>query len=171
MRQNAQRKSSNELSCRRVTATENACSRGTSNSSLRKNADQRQPQRLPERPRSSSWDCQDPQCLTDIHCQIENCQNGRDDNANGLVDCQDPQCFNAMRCQPETCNDEKDNNGDNLTDCDDPQCADSEFCVVTPKSSSESCAATPKSQSPMSGFALLAMIGASLGLLRRRRFN
>ncbi|MBO4350458.1 MAG: trypsin-like serine protease [Proteobacteria bacterium] len=116
-------------------------------------------------------DCYDPQCSMDIHCQIENCQNNIDDNANGLIDCQDPQCGSELRCQPEVCNDQKDNNGDGLMDCGDPQCADSELCVVTPKSSSESCSASPKSSSSLCGFAWLALLGTSLGMRRRRRHN
>ena len=73
-------------------------------------------------------DCDDPWCFSALHCRPEICDNGKDDNGNGLVDCDDPQCADALNCQPEICNDGIDNNGNGFIDCRDIQCIDSIYC-------------------------------------------
>ena len=50
--------------------------------------------------------CMDPRCVGDPRCHVlgtEVCNNGVDDNDNGLIDCADPQCFNFPGCQIKTC--------------------------------------------------------------------
>ncbi len=64
----------------------------------------------------------------------EVCDNGHDDDADGLVDCDDPECASDESCsilpgcEPtlELCEDGIDNNGNGDTDCDD-LCCDA-FC-------------------------------------------
>jgi subtilisin-like proprotein convertase family protein len=53
------------------------------------------------------------------------CQNGVDDDGDGLVDCQEAACASSPGCpKPESaCGDALDNDGDNLVDCSDPSCA------------------------------------------------
>lgn len=64
-------------------------------------------------------DCEDPDCGCDPRVEI--CDNGIDDDNNGLIDCQDPACD---PCDPpiEICDDGIDNDGDGLIDCADPDC-------------------------------------------------
>nr|WKN36295.1 gliding motility-associated C-terminal domain-containing protein [Tunicatimonas sp. TK19036] len=63
----------------------------------------------------------------------ENCNNGVDDDGDGLIDCKDGDCINAPSCIlertegvvngiPINCNDGIDNDGDGLADCNDPKC-------------------------------------------------
>jgi len=73
-------------------------------------------------------DCDDPYCFRFPACIQEICDNGIDDNGNGLVDCEDPACADALNCQPEICNDGIDNNGNGFIDCRDIQCIDSIYC-------------------------------------------
>ncbi|HZS40588.1 MAG TPA: hypothetical protein VFF06_27335 [Polyangia bacterium] len=50
--------------------------------------------------------CKDPQCVGDPRCHVlgdEICNNGIDDNDNGLTDCKDPQCFNFQGCKMHMC--------------------------------------------------------------------
>lgn len=59
----------------------------------------------------------------------ENCDNGVDDDKDGLVDCADDDCATHARCLPETlCNDRLDNDGDGDIDCDDSDCATLPVC-------------------------------------------
>jgi Peptidase family M23 len=66
----------------------------------------------------------------------EYCDNGVDDNGDGLVDCDDPKCVYVDRCAEgdEVCDDQWDNDRDGATDCDDndclgaPACAPPELC-------------------------------------------
>ncbi len=53
------------------------------------------------------------------------CNDGIDNNGNGLTDCEDPGCWDSEACN---CNDGIDNNGNGLTDCEDPECAFSVHC-------------------------------------------
>ena len=65
----------------------------------------------------------------------EICNNGKDDNCNGLSDCADPSCFGDPTCsQPgqEICNNGIDDNGNGLVDCADPECLTSIVCRPTP---------------------------------------
>jgi len=67
----------------------------------------------------------------------EVCDNGLDDDGNGLVDCDDSACDSdagclaaVPGCEPrrEYCEDDVDNDGNGSTDCDDPCCA--AFCFA-----------------------------------------
>jgi hypothetical protein len=49
------------------------------------------------------------------------CDDGQDNDCDGLTDCADPDC--AASCVETDCGDSVDNDGDTLTDCDDPDCA------------------------------------------------
>jgi len=73
-------------------------------------------------------DCDDPYCFAFPACIIEICDDGIDNNGNGLIDCEDPACEDALICQPEICNDGIDNNGNGFIDCRDLQCIDSIYC-------------------------------------------
>ena len=67
--------------------------------------------------------------------KTEDCENGRDDNANGLVDCCDPVCVDEKACEvpptncPEDCENELDDDGDGSVDCDDEDCALDPVCL------------------------------------------
>lgn len=45
-------------------------------------------------------DCDDPDCSEWPDCIVEDCENGIDDNGNGLTDCEDPDCFHFPACLP-----------------------------------------------------------------------
>jgi subtilisin-like proprotein convertase family protein len=53
------------------------------------------------------------------------CQNGIDDDSDGLIDCQEPNCASSPSCpKPESaCGDGIDNDADTMVDCADPSCA------------------------------------------------
>lgn len=54
----------------------------------------------------------------------EVCDNGLDDDNDGLADCEDPECSGDEHCVAvEICSDGIDNDGDGAIDCDDPDCA------------------------------------------------
>ena len=57
------------------------------------------------------------------------CDNGVDDNGNGLVDCADPDCLYDEACAENDCSDGIDNNNNGLTDCADPSCALDPACL------------------------------------------
>ena len=61
----------------------------------------------------------------DADAPFEDCDDGQDNDGDGLVDCDDPDCINDPSCQaePEDCDDGIDNDGDGLVDCEDPDCA------------------------------------------------
>jgi hypothetical protein len=72
-----------------------------------------------------SKNCMLPACVGDPRCHTpgtEICNNGIDDNNNGLIDCADPQCFNFPGCQKGHMCDP------NHVDCTDPQCVDQPQC-------------------------------------------
>lgn len=58
------------------------------------------------------------------------CQDGLDDDGDGMIDCADADCFDAANCQAggseertdRACSDWVDNDGDGATDCDDADC-------------------------------------------------
>ncbi len=57
------------------------------------------------------------------------CDDGLDNDMDGLIDCADPDCFGQTGCTVETiCNDGQDNDLDGLTDCEDPDCATYSYC-------------------------------------------
>ena len=62
----------------------------------------------------------------------ERCNDGIDNNGDGLMDCEEPACFDVPPCGPENfstvCRDELDNDGDGDTDCDDVDCQVFMFC-------------------------------------------
>ncbi len=55
------------------------------------------------------------------------CNNGIDDDDDGLVDCRDPECVQSASCK-ESCFDHVDNDGDGLIDCDDLACSQLPLC-------------------------------------------
>ncbi|NNE28652.1 MAG: T9SS type A sorting domain-containing protein [Saprospiraceae bacterium] len=64
----------------------------------------------------------------------EICDNGIDDDGDGLTDCEDPDCSNASNCQtsnPEICDNGIDDDGDGLTDCADSDCSNASNCQPT----------------------------------------
>jgi hypothetical protein len=62
----------------------------------------------------------------------EICDNGIDDNGNGLIDCADPECAGDPACAREICDNGIDDNGNGLIDCADPQCQDDPACRPGP---------------------------------------
>jgi cysteine-rich repeat protein len=71
----------------------------------------------------------------DENCRIEpgateNCDDGVDNDGNGLVDCEDPGCAEVCR-EAEICNDGVDNDGDGAVDCEDDDCRADPTCIVT----------------------------------------
>lgn len=53
----------------------------------------------------------------------EDCDNGEDDDGDGLIDCADDDCATNTDCvELEICDNDGDDNGNGLTDCDDPYC-------------------------------------------------
>ncbi|MFZ5771232.1 MAG: hypothetical protein ACOY4W_07370, partial [Thermodesulfobacteriota bacterium] len=66
-------------------------------------------------------------------CLVEVCNDGIDNNANGLIDCADAACSGAPGCaatEKGMCTDQFDNDGDGLADCLDPDCARDKACKV-----------------------------------------
>ncbi|WP_373049497.1 hypothetical protein [Vulgatibacter sp.] len=72
----------------------------------------------------SAADCSDTDCMAIYPCAAagERCDDGIDNDGDGLADCQDPDCSNQSTCA-EICTDGIDNDGDGLVDCDDGECA------------------------------------------------
>ena len=67
-------------------------------------------------------DCDDGDCFSSNECTYEICDNGIDDDNDGWVDCSDTECFNLTYCI-EICDNGIDDNGNGLVDGDDPQCS------------------------------------------------
>jgi hypothetical protein len=68
--------------------------------------------------------CKLPECVGDPRCHVpgtEICNNGLDDDDDGLVDCKDPDCATFPGCQPHMCD-------PNNPDCTDPMCVDNPKC-------------------------------------------
>jgi hypothetical protein len=64
---------------------------------------------------------------------MEVCDNGTDDDGDGLVDCADVDCATAPSCcrpRPEVCTNGVDDDCDRLVDCADPDCRRSPSCCV-----------------------------------------
>ncbi len=63
----------------------------------------------------------------------EVCNNGTDDDRDGLTDCDDPDCSADPSCggQPEVCNNGADDDRDGLTDCDDVDCNGDPACSTS----------------------------------------
>ena len=70
----------------------------------------------------------------DVGCgTIEICDNGVDDDCNGLVDCFDPACQSQPVCfvhKKEICNNGIDDDGNSLIDCKDPACFGDPACFT-----------------------------------------
>ncbi len=61
---------------------------------------------------------------------MEVCDNGIDDDGDGLVDCEDPDCCNSSNCNcSEICSNGLDDDGDGLVDCNDPDCCGVGSCT------------------------------------------
>ncbi|MEL6832083.1 MAG: M43 family zinc metalloprotease [Bacteroidota bacterium] len=62
-------------------------------------------------------------------CGPEDCENGIDDDGDGLADCEDPDCD----CfEEEICDNDIDDDGDGLVDCEDPDLAEDCCCYEPP---------------------------------------
>jgi hypothetical protein len=73
-------------------------------------------------------DCSDSDCAA--QCPEAACRNNRDDDQDGLRDCLDPDCFDATGCEAERdCDDGVDDDGDDLVDCADDECTGAPACV------------------------------------------
>ena len=70
-------------------------------------------------------DCEDPDCLNSNTCLVEICNNGIDDDGDGFIDCADAECQQITTCV-EICDNGVDDNGDGLVDGEDPQCNSSQ---------------------------------------------
>ena len=53
---------------------------------------------------------------------VEDCENGADDDGDGLVDCEDAGCIDALSCGEVDCGDFGDDDNDGLVDCQDDDC-------------------------------------------------
>jgi hypothetical protein len=75
------------------------------------------------------WSLTDPENAGPFELVVDlapefDCNDGQDNDGNGLIDCADPTCANAPVCIPESnCNDGEDNDEDGDTDCTDADCA------------------------------------------------
>lgn len=73
-------------------------------------------------------DCLDSQCWAAAAC-LERCTGGNDEDRDGLVDCRDrTDCGADAACVERSCGDGADNDGDGATDCDDWDCVASLDC-------------------------------------------
>lgn len=71
-------------------------------------------------------DCVDPDCASNPACQ-EICDDGIDNNWDLKIDCADPRCAFDPVC-PENCTDGIDDDGDGDTDCEDLDCLGFRLC-------------------------------------------
>ena len=71
----------------------------------------------------------------DAQASFEECDDGVDNDDDGLVDCDDPDCATFPACEvfEDDCDDELDNDGDGLIDCDDPDCFGEPVCGGQPE--------------------------------------
>ncbi len=56
------------------------------------------------------------------------CEDGVDNDADGLLDCNDPDCSLNEKCIENDCGDQKDNDGDGQVDCKDADCFGDSLC-------------------------------------------
>jgi hypothetical protein len=63
--------------------------------------------------------------IKNIGSEVFKCDDGIDNDGDGLTDCADPDCGNEPRCYEDStnCSNGKDDDNDGLVDCDDPDCA------------------------------------------------
>jgi len=73
-------------------------------------------------------DCADPDCQANLVCLEQNCSDGIDNEMDGLIDCADPDCQAELICMEQNCSDGIDDEMDGLIDCDDPDCQDDISC-------------------------------------------
>ena len=64
----------------------------------------------------------------------EICDNGIDDDLDGLIDCDDPDCADFIDCLVEICDNGEDDDLDGLVDCEDPDCEALFPCLQCPAS-------------------------------------
>jgi hypothetical protein len=73
-------------------------------------------------------DCDDENCSSNIACFESNCADGIDNDNDGFKDCDDLDCEDVQDCLFERCIDGIDNDGDGLVDCNDPDCVSNLNC-------------------------------------------
>jgi len=66
--------------------------------------------------------------VVDCLCRVETCDDGIDNNGDGVTDCSDPGCAKHATCPETSCTDGLDNDDDGVTDCDDAPCAATPAC-------------------------------------------
>lgn len=84
------------------------------------------------------------------------CQDGRDDDGDGMVDCGDADCFEHVRCQfggategnDERCSDWLDNDGDGAIDCADDDCSSAGVSVCSGSADGHQAEAHTETQTP-----------------------
>ncbi len=59
----------------------------------------------------------------------QNCEDGLDDDGDGLFDCEDDDCSAVPICIESICDDGLDDEGDGLFDCEDPDCTGTAACI------------------------------------------
>ncbi len=74
-------------------------------------------------------DCADPECAGREPCNEVVCDDGGDGDRDGAIDCADPDCFERGPCQEPSCGDGQDEDGDGATDCADSGCNGREPCM------------------------------------------
>lgn len=73
-------------------------------------------------------DCEDMSCSSNKACFESNCADGIDNDGDGFSDCEDLDCEDFQDCLIERCIDGVDNDGDGLVDCEDPDCTSNPNC-------------------------------------------
>ena len=73
-------------------------------------------------------DCEDSDCACKPPAEV--CDNGIDDDGDGAADCEDADCAEDASCRPaiEICDNGIDDDGDGSADCDDNDCSDEAAC-------------------------------------------
>ncbi len=75
------------------------------------------------------YDCPSGYCDCTSPCDLEICDNDKDDDGDGIADCDDANCSGHTACIEICDNDCIDDDGDLLADCDDADCADDPACI------------------------------------------
>jgi hypothetical protein len=68
-------------------------------------------------------DCEDDDCAEDAVCIESDCADGVDNDGDGAMDCDDSDCLAYSACYEAICDDASDDDGDGDVDCDDSDCA------------------------------------------------
>lgn len=74
------------------------------------------------------YDCPSGYCDCTSPCDLEICDNKKDDDGDTFIDCADAGCAGHSACT-EICDNDIDDDGDTLVDCDDADCAGHPACV------------------------------------------